>query len=271
MNTLMNFKNTWLTAAFVLVFHAICGLSKATGGEGMPGEFTHAGLRKVLATHASTNGVNYAALKADPAELNAYLDECSHVTKSRFEAWPKAAQLAFLVNLYNATTLRLVAKHYPVSSIRQIGGLLGNPWKLKEVRIHGDLMTLDELEHDVIRKRYAEPRIHFAVVCAAKGCPTLRLEPYEGEKLDLQLEDQARGFMATAEKNRLDASRKTLWLSPIFDWYRSDFEAAAGTLQSYVQPRLPEDKAKLLLNSTWKIRFTTYDWSLNDWKPLRKR
>ena len=135
---------------------------------------THAALGQVLAARVTNGVVDYAALKAAPTGLDGYLATLAAVPEAEFNAWPEPARLAFLLNLYNATTLKLIADHHPVASIKQIGGLLKGPWKQEVVRAWGRVLTLDELEHGIIRAQYPDPRAHFALVCAAKSCPPLR-------------------------------------------------------------------------------------------------
>jgi hypothetical protein len=227
-------------------------------------DHSHGRFATVLSRFVNADGVDYAGLKAAPADLDAYLAEIAAVKRSDFDAWPREQRLSLLLNLYNARTLRLILDHHPISSIRKIGTLPGAAWRQLIVRFGGEVMSLDHLENKIIRPDYAEPRIHFALVCAAKGCPPLRTEPYTATKLTEQLDDQARQFLATEAKNRFDSSTSTLWLSPIFDWYEKDFTAVAGSLEMYVRPFLT-DTARQAVDSAKKIRvrFTDYDWSLN--------
>ena len=142
----------------------------------------------------------------------------------------------------------------------------GAAWRRLSVRFGGQVMSLDHLENKIIRVDYHEPRIHFALVCAARGCPPLRSEPYVGRRLASQLDDQAKQFLAAAGKNRFDAAKDTLWLSPIFKWYKEDFVASAGSVSAYIKPYLPEELRQALgRSSNPKIRYTNYDWGLNDW------
>lgn len=225
---------------------------------------THARWGRVLDAVLRSNRVDYAALQARPAELDAYLAEVAAVPAAEFAGWPRADRLALLLNLYNAATLKLIADHHPVKSIRDIGTLPGAAWRMPVVRLGDRLMTLDHLEHRIIRPEYAEPRIHFALVCAAVSCPPLRPEPFTGAKLEAQLGDQARLFLADTAKNRFDAATGTLHLSPIFKWFQEDFTAGGHTLESYVAPQLPPDAAAALNSAKRvRVRFTDYDWALN--------
>ena len=225
---------------------------------------THARFGRVLTTFVKNTNVDYAKLKSDPAELDAYLREITAVPAAEFARWAEADRLALLINLYNAQTLRLIINHYPLKSIRDIGTLPGAAWREPIVRQGGQLMTLDHLENKIIRVDYREPRIHFALVCAAVSCPPLRSEPYTGARLNAQLDDQARVFLATAEKNRFDAATGTLHLSQIFKWYEKDFTTPAGSLAAYVKPYLPEAQRNALTDpAKVKVKFTEYDWALN--------
>ena len=232
-------------------------------------EFDHAHARfaAVLSEFVKDGRVDYSTLKARPGDLNAYLEAVAAVSASEFAAWDENRRLALLLNLYNAQTLKLIIDHYPLESIRSIGLLPGAAWRQAIVRFSGQTISLDHLEHQMIRAKYSEPRIHFALVCAAMGCPPLRDEPYLAQRLNDQLDDQTRRFLADSEKNRYDPEENTLNLSPIFDWYREDFTKPAGSLAAYVKPFLPaKERAALIDPASVKIRFTQYDWSLNDRK-----
>jgi len=226
---------------------------------------THAAFARVLSANVTNATVAYARLKESPAELDSYLEQIAAVPPAEFATWERADRLALLLNLYNAETLRLIRNEYPVKSIRSIGTLPGAAWRRPVVRFGAQIMTLSHLENEIIRKEYSEPRIHFALVCAARGCPPLRSEPFVGARLTEQLNDQARQFLAMPEKNRFEPSTGVLWLSPIFKWYEKDFTGPAGSLKAYVQPYFAADVGTVLGRATGvKVRFTEYDWELND-------
>ena len=230
-----------------------------------PFDRAHPRFARVLSNFVANARVDYARLKEAPGDLDAYLTEVADVKPDEFSKWSKPERLALLLNLYNAQTLRLIIDHYPVASIRSIGVLPGAAWRQLIVRFGGQVMSLEHLEHEIIRAEYGEPRIHFALVCAARSCPPLRPEPFVAARLSEQLDDQARLFLATKEKNRFDTVENVLWLSAIFDWYKGDFTKSGGTLESFVKPFLPEESAAALGRATKvKVRFTDYDWALND-------
>lgn len=240
----------------------------ATAAQGF--DHTHSAWERVLKSHVKTQGpkssVDYAGLKADPQALNAYLTSLSKVTEADFERFERAQKLSFLINAYNAFTLSFVTTHYPVKTMKSIGGLFSNPWKKKFFLLFGAERSLDDVEHEMIRKRFKEPRIHFALVCAAVSCPPLRGEAYVAPKLDAQLSDQARLFLNDTDKNRVEPLQMKLSLSSIFKWYREDFEAHSGTLQAYVAPYLDGLRGK-----DAQVSFLEYDWSLNEYKAEHSR
>lgn len=228
-------------------------------------DHTYVNLNRVLSQHVRDGEVDYAALKRAPGELNAALDEMAAVKEADFEHWSKARQIAFLINLYNASTLRLILDHYPLRSIKKIGNIFRGPFKQRIVRLFGEKTTLDHVEHGMLRADYREPRVHFALVCAAKGCPPLRREAYAADRLDAQLEDQGRNFLNARAKNRFDPEAGVLYLSPIFRWFDEDFEAHSGSVLKFVAPFFPaETRRRLEAASAIKILYTDYDWSLNE-------
>ena len=226
-------------------------------------DHTHAPLTDVLKKHVRGNTFDYAALKKNPAPLKSYLDSLANVSKADYQKWSKDQQMAFLINLYNAATLELVNDHYPVKSIKKIGGLLGSPWKKEVVRLWGKKVTLDHVEHDLLRPSFNDPRVHFAVNCASIGCPALRAEAFQAAKLDAQLNEQARKFLRDPAKNRVDAKSGTLYLSPIFDWFEKDFVKKSGNVVKFIYPYLTKSDQALLQKGGLKLKYTDYDWDLN--------
>ena len=183
---------------------------------------------------------------------------------------PDSDQLAFWINAYNAYTIELINRHEERESIRNINKTLGlfrgkGPWNERFAEVAGKVWTLDEIEHEVIRKRFAEPRIHFALVCAALGCPPLLPEAYVGPRLDVQLDDRTRVFLLESpRKNRVDPEAGKVYLSPIFDWYREDFPIEPSAFGAFLARYHPPGRARALLESgDFEIQHTDYDWSLN--------
>jgi hypothetical protein len=234
-------------------------------------DHTHAAWTRLLQTYAAPQShgerLDYARWQREgQPELDAYLRSLAAVCPATYAGWSTPQQIAFWLNAYNASAVRLVLDHYPIKSIRQIGILPLAAFRTRFIPIHvlGDRdLSLDAIEHDILRKRFHEPRIHFALVCAAVGCPKIGTEAYRAADLDAQLTARGRAFLADGTKNHYVASLKTLYLSPIFDWYRADFEAAAGSLVAFVAPYLPEPDATAVREPGVKIVFLPYEWALN--------
>jgi hypothetical protein len=224
----------------------------------------HSRFDGVLKARVRGGAVDYEALKKEPADLARYLDEMAAVSRADFDGWDEKRQIAYLINLYNAATLNLILGRYPVKSIKDIGHVLKGPWDQPAVRLFGGTTTLNTIEHKILRQKYNEPRVHFALVCAAKGCPPLREEAYRPEVLDAQLDDQGRIFLATAGKNAFDPSRRIARLSPIFKWFKEDFAKKAGSVPAFLKPYLPAAFPADFISGSYRIEYTNYDWSLND-------
>jgi hypothetical protein len=240
----------------------------AACGQAAEFDHSHALFGKVLSQSARGGLVNYSALKAAPSELNSYLDQLGGVSKADFQKWNLSQQIAFLINLYNASTLKLVVDNYPLTSIKKIGGAKG-PGEQPSAKLFGGKVTLNKIEHEMLRRNYPEPRIHFALSCAALGCPVLREEPYTADKLDAQLADQARTFLSNPSKNRVDLQQQTLFLSPIFKWYAADFQKNSNSVQKYISQFFPRPVQEELKKGDFKIEYTDYNWALNDSSPSK--
>jgi hypothetical protein len=225
----------------------------------------HSDYDALLRAHVTDEGlVDYDAFQADPSFAQ-YLDR---LARTDLSGLPDAERLAFWINAYNAYTIQLVNAHGERRSIRNIGKTMGigkGPWQQPIVRAAGQVYDLDHVEHEIIRKQFREPRIHFALVCGALGCPRLRREAYTGAALNRQLDDQARAFLLRSpRKNRVDAAARTVYLSPVFDWYQVDFGGTKAAVGRYLASYFPEGPERaLLLSGAFELRYTDYDWSLN--------
>jgi hypothetical protein len=227
--------------------------------------FDHADFDTLLNAHVRDGLVDYDSFAAAPG-FHRYLDRLAAFDPS---ALSRAEQLAFWINAYNAYTIALILAHDERESIRNINRTLGlslkGPWRERLVHVGGNHYSLDDVEHEIIRPRFGEPRIHFAVVCAAIGCPPLRSEAYRGDVLDVQLDDQARRFLlSTPASNRVDAAARTVALSPIFNWYKEDFGGGKEAIGRFVARLFPAGAERSLLESgRFTLTFTEYDWRLN--------
>ena len=240
-----------------------------------PFDHQHALFTAVLENHVRWNAegtattVDYAALKAGPQTLDRYLQSLSAVSRKEFDTWTSDQQLAFLINAYNAFTLKLIIDNYPVESIKNIGRFWQKPWGIRFFRLLDEEMHLDQVEHEIIREpgKYDEPRIHFAVNCAAIGCPALRDRAFTADQLDRQLDDSTRRFLRDRTRNYFDAESGVLQISSIFRWYREDFETA-GTLSEwlaeYANELADNEQHRQQLKTGVPVKFLDYDWKLNE-------
>jgi hypothetical protein len=212
----------------------------------------------LLGKYVQNGVVDYQGFKNEETKLDQYLkvlEETNTKNLSRNE------QFAFYANAYNAWTIKLILSAYPgVKSIKDLGSVFKSPWKKKLVRIDGKVITLDDIEHNILRPRFKDPRVHFAVNCASKGCPPLRSEPYQGSILDQQLEEMTGAFLNDPSRNRLEG--RTLYVSKIFKWFAEDFNKdIVGFFSKYakgdLEKRLESNKNKI------KVKYLDYDWSLN--------
>jgi hypothetical protein len=209
--------------------------------------------------------VNYRRWKAEGADvLRVWLESLADVDLADFT--DADARLALWLNAYNAIAISQVLEVYPIASIRP--KVLGIPnwlsfldfFTRSNTIIGGKKYSLNQIEHAILRPEFAEPRIHFALVCASVGCPLLRRGAYFPESVRTQLEADASRFIHNPDKVRYDAQKKTLYLSKIFKWYEEDFVKAAGSVAEYVGGYLGPEAA---VGDGWAIVFLPYDWNLN--------
>ena len=219
----------------------------------------------VLQESVHDGAVRYRTLCKDPGFVK-YVQQLSVINPDSIAN--REARLAYWINVYNSWTLKAICDHYPVKSINDLNNG-GTIWDKDFVQIHGGQISLNKIEHEIIRKGFAEPRAHFALVCASRSCPTLRPEAYNGPHLIQQMEDQGRIFFSDPKRNSFDRKNKTARLSRILDWYANDFGKTKEERLSFVARFLPEDLAASIRSdpSAWKMEFLPYDWSLNDAIP----
>jgi hypothetical protein len=225
---------------------------------GIGNENTNRLYAELLSRYVHDGVVDYQGLKADEKKLDAYLDILANLDPEKLT---RDNQFAFYINAYNAWTIKLILTGYPgVKSIKDMGTWFSSPWKKKICRIHGKLLTLDDIEHNILRPQFKDPRIHFAVNCASKGCPRLNSEPYQGHILNRQLDEAAREFINDPKKNYLDGD--ILYVSSIFKWFAEDFDHDIFAFFSkYASERVKNQLSARSLPV--KIKYLDYDWSLN--------
>ena len=226
----------------------------------------------LLREHVHGGRVDYARMKDDP-RLVQVCDSLARVQPLEFV--DSNSVKSYWINVYNAFTLKLICDNYPVESINDLhflGSLyisvpLGlSVWDSYEFLIDGREHTLNMVEHEILRARYADFRIHAAVVCASVSCPPLRSEAYDASRLDSQLDENMRAWCADTSKNRYDKNEGVLYLSKIFDWYESDFGASREAMVRAVLPYFPTPARNAVAahNGLPDVEFLDYDWSLNE-------
>ncbi|MCB0292039.1 MAG: DUF547 domain-containing protein [Calditrichaeota bacterium] len=173
--------------------------------------------------------------------------------------WGRRSRSSLWINAYNVFTIELILQHYPLQSIKDIAGsvpMINSPWDLKFFSIGGLPFDLNTIEHEILRREFAEPRIHFAINCASRSCPKLRIEAYAAEHLKAQLEDQTRFFVNRSGKNQITGEK--ISLSPIFQWFQSDF-TRNGSLIDFLN-----QYSEIAIDPDAKVEYLDYDWGLNE-------
>ncbi|MEO0848664.1 MAG: DUF547 domain-containing protein [Cyanobacteria bacterium J06648_1] len=235
--------------------------------------FDYQDYAEVLQTYVDDQGlVDYAGLQVNREQLDRFNLSLGAVTPETYASWTEAEQIAFLTNAYNSLTLQSIIDRDPLpESIRDIPGV----WKRRKFAVAGQEMTLDNIEHDILRQDFNEPRVHVALVCAAISCPPLRNEPYLAATLDAQLSDQTAKFASSPHGLSIEREDQQVYLSSIFKWYGQDYEPTYGVKDEFkgngkqravlnqFSPFLDSAEQTFLKQEDYKVRYLDYDWSLN--------
>lgn len=224
--------------------------SKATVDHSLYGE--------LLKKYVKDGVVDYRGFKNDEALLDKYLEVLENIEVNSLS---RDEQFAFYLNTYNSWTIKLILRAYPgIKSIKDLGNIFKSPWEKKIVRINGDIITLDDVEHKILRAKFKDPRVHFAVNCASKSCPPLISAPYRGSTLSQQLDDATRDFVNDPKSNYLKGNK--LYVSKIFKWFPEDFnDDIIGFVVHYAEGDFKRELEAKKDNT--KITYLYYDWSLN--------
>ena len=251
-------KKRNLSLFFVLSIFLIIGASEA-GVPTQAATVNHEIWAELLSKYIKKGGVDYAGFKSEEDRLNQYLKVLENTDSKSLS---QSEQFAYYTNAYNAWTIKLILSSYPgVKSIKDLGSFLRSPWEKKFVRLDGDVTTLDDIEHNILRPRFKDPRVHFAINCSAASCPPLRPEPYLGDSLEQQLDHSTRSFLNNPNSYRFDGN--TLYVSRIFKWFSEDFND--DVLDFYLKYAEGDLKKKLAQKKdALQIKYLHYDWSLND-------
>ena len=256
----MRISSLFISVALLLTISVSClaqhGAMKSKPAAAVSHELWNA----LLARHVSSSGkVDYAAFQKDTLPLNKYLYLLSSKSPDKL-SMDEDARKAYWINAYNAFTVKLVLMYYPLSSIKDLGTKIkipsaNSPWDLKFIEIGNKKMTLNDIEHIILRKEFDDPRIHFAVNCASESCPVLRNSAYSGNNLEKQLDEQARIFVNDYSKNQL--SEHKLKISQIWKWFEGDF-TKEGDLITFLNRY-----SIVRISNKAKIQYLEYDWGLN--------
>lgn len=196
-----------------------------------------------------TGAVNYKGLKSEKKTLEQYIAELAKQIPDN--SWSKKASLAYWINAYNAFTLKLIIDNYPVKSIMNLNG--GKPWDVKWIVLDGKKYSLNNIENDIIRPKYKDARIHFAVNCAAISCPPLANVAFNESNIDELLDSRTKNFINSKSNDLTNAKR--IKLSNIFDWYKADFGDIAAFLNKYSKDKIEKNAS---------INYNDYNWALNE-------
>jgi hypothetical protein len=235
--------------------------------------FSYDGYAQVLTQYVNDKGeVDYQSLQQNRQPLDNFHQLVATLSPAVYESWTENEQIAFWVNIYNSLTLEAIIDNYPTESIRDIPGV----WKRLRFPVMGQELTLDEIEHEILRKQFDEARIHMGIVCASIGCPLLRREPFMGEKLEQQLDEQTLEFLAYERNFKIDKDENKVYLSSIFKWFGEDFESQYAAqdqftgrdkeraVLNFVSQYLDPQNQTYLTQGEYQIGYSNYDWSLND-------
>jgi len=275
--------------AFILQYHSTFAQEQHLLSE-VSGKFdqSHSNYNSLLKKYVHNGRVNYKGFLSSEDRFNSYLDQIGSVSADDFKTWSRDQKLAFWINAYNAFTIKAVIDNYPIernfgisaliypeNSIRQINGV----WDKLKFKAAGKKVTLNEIEHQILRKKFNEPRIHFTIVCASIGCPDLNNEAYKANIINTQLDTAAVNFVNNPQKGvKIDRDNKTIMLSAIFNWFGKDFipkygdtdlfrgrseqeRAVLNFISIYLES--PNDK-KFVEQNDFRIKYMDYDWSLNE-------
>lgn len=221
---------------------------------------------KLLQSHVSNGEVDYEAIRKSPDQLNAVLAMFARADPASMST---NDQLAFWINAYNVFTVKLIVDNMPLKSIRDIK----SPWKQENWRVGNRILSLDQIEHEILRKDFKEPRIHFAIVCASIGCPDLQNRAFAGATLEEQLARATREFMASPKHirtelqgGRFGRKKPVLHVSRIFKWFPDDFtDGGKRSIPDFVRLYAPQETLQFISDAGKRLRVEhlDYDWNLN--------
>lgn len=237
---------------FLIFCYLIVGIAYASSAQSINDFFNKTD--EFLNKNILNNAVDYSRISENKGEINALINTINSISLSGKSDDEKKA---FYINAYNLLVIKSIVENYPVSSPMDIPGFFDK----KKHQVAGEALTLNELENDKIRKEFKDSRIHFALVCAAKGCPVIVNYAYVPDKLDQQLNNKTKKAINDPEFTKINKGANKILLSEIFNWYKEDFTRETGSLMEYVRKYYGKD-----LDGNFEIDFYEYNWQLNDLK-----
>lgn len=230
-----------------------------------PATIGHRLFDQLLRTYVHDGWVDYQGLGTEGREaFREYLDALAVADPSGFR--DDGERITFWLNAYNALTIAGVLREYPLRSVRDVPGF----FRRLRFKVAGRRLSLDDIEHGILRKEFEEPRIHFALVCASRSCPTLAASAFTRESLDDQLDTVTRGFLSRSKGLQIDREERVLRLSSIFKWYGEDFRTPEGPREKeaaviqFISRYVPEPERAFLGEGRFRVEYLDYDWRLND-------
>jgi hypothetical protein len=232
-------------------------------------DFDHLKFDQILKTYVDRQGrVDYNGIAGDAA----FREYMTSLENAKADSLSRDGQLAFWLNAYNAVTIDKVIKWKPKKSVRETfvpGVWTGTKFfTSREHTVAGQRLSQDDIEHEILRKRFKDPRIHFAVICASSGCPPLPQVAYTAENVQARLEEETGMYLHSDRGLQIDYVENTMMLSKLFDWFAGDFESKSGSVTNFIKPYLDE-KAMAFLDRMPKMSYITYNWALNAKEPLK--
>ena len=236
-------------------------------------DHTHAGLTAIYDTALSGGLIDYAGLRAKPKSLDVYLAQLAATTPAQHAKWSRDQRFAFWINAYNAYTIQLVRDKGPVKSIKDLGGFFSSPWEKKFIPMpafdpdkKSKKLTLDEIEHKLIRPIFNDARVHAAINCASMGCPPLRATAFSAEGLSEQLQSQVGVWLTDTSRNQVAPAGGKLRVSKIFDWFEKDFGKNDEAVVQWIASHVGNESVSKALRAAakdLKVRYLDYDWKVN--------
>ncbi len=233
----------------------------------------HVPWNAILEQRVRGGDFDYLGLSKERAGLDTYIASLEAVTFDVFSTLSRTERYAFWVNAYNAYTVKRVLDGYHVKSIRDLGDEKLSVWDRDFVPLGAlqptlakEKLTLNDIENKILRPTFQDARVHAAINCASKGCPPLRAEAFTAAKLEAQLDEQVKAWLADTTRNRFDAQKKRVEISKVFEWFAEDFQKEAGSATAWIARFRPTDKGWLIARDKPTVSFLEYDWALNEAK-----